>query len=70
MMVKVTVPDRADPKYQVLVCNPPLANVPVISIDDEESKVQVVTHPRIAGAAFEGEKEKPIDVELLADVDV
>lgn len=64
MVVKVAVPDCVDPKYQVLIRNPLPVDVPIISIDDgeEEPEVQVVAGPRVAWAAVEGEKEKPIDV--------
>lgn len=69
VVVKVAVPDRVDPDYQVLIRKPPPADVPVISIDDEEEpEVQVIARRRVA--TVEGDKEKPIDVELLADVDV
>lgn len=45
--------------------------MPVISIDEEdEPEVQVMARPHVARVAVEGVKEKPIDVELLADVDV
>lgn len=69
---KPSEPDRVDPEYQVLIHSPSPAHVPIISINDEEEQpeVQAVARPRVARSAVEGEKEKPIDVELLADVDV